>query len=281
MSRIATVRAEPVEARTGLSPFDKLRANGWLFPICYLLLAILPGCAWGWKSARERQLEVEVEQLKGEIAQAEKSRKDLVGSVDRLQAELTRLQNERAREIQRLMEEKERATRLAVQEKQKESNELLEAQKQLAEGLKKELGDAQAKLEMTQRGLVLTFLDEIFFDSGKAVIMAGGIQTLEKVAKVLKETVPDSPIAVEGHTDNVPIKYSGWRSNWELSSGRALAVVHYLIDQQGLKPGRLQAIGFGEFHPVFPNETAEGRRQNRRVEIVILPKAIQKVKPAE
>jgi chemotaxis protein MotB len=246
-----------------------------------MAVSLLPGCAWGWKSARQRQLEVEVEQLKGGIAQAEKSRKDLVASVDRLQVELNRLQDERAREIKRLMEEKERATRVAVQEKERQADELLKAQKQLAESLKKELGDARAKLEMTQRGLVLTFLDEIFFDSGKAVIKPEGLPTLEKVGKVLQETVPDSSVAVEGHTDNVPIRYSGWRSNWELSTGRALAVVHHLIGAQGLKPERLRAVGYGEFHPVSPNETAEGRRQDRRVEIVILPKAIQKVKPAE
>ena len=300
MNRIITVRAEPVEARTGRSSFDNpvlsepfplrqaqgerrvegLRTNGLRFTIGVFLLAVLPGCAWGWKSARQRQLEVEAEQLKGGLAQAEKSRKDLVASVDRLQGELNRLQDERAREIQRLMEEKERATRLAVQEKQKETNELLEAQKRLAESLKQELGEAKAKLEMTQRGLVLTFLDEIFFDSGKSAIKPEGLKTLERLAQVLKETVPDSPVAVEGHTDNVPIKHSSWRSNWELSSGRALAVVHYLIDQQGLKPERLQAAGFGEFHPVASNESAEGRRQNRRVEIVILPKELKKAKSA-
>jgi len=83
---------------------------------------------------------------------------------------------------------------------------------------------------------------------------------------------------VEGHTDNEPIKYSGWRSNWELSSGRALAVVHYLIDKRNLEPDRIRAVGFGEFQPVASNDAPEGRRQNRRVEIVILPAAIKKVK---
>ncbi len=97
-------------------------------------------------------------------------------------------------------------------------------------------------------------------------------------ATVLKETVPDSPVAVEGYTDNEPIKYSGWKSNWELSSARALAVVHYFIDRQGLDPVRLRAVGFGEHHPVASNDAPEGRRQNRRVEVVILPKDLKKSK---
>ena len=133
---------------------------------------------------------------------------------------------------------------------------------------------------MTERGLVLTFLDEIFFDSGKAVIRIEATPILEKVATVLRQTVPDSSVAVEGHTDNEPIKYSAWRSNWELSSARALAVVHHFIDREGLEPDRIRAVGFGEHHPVTSNDTPEGRRQNRRVEVVILPKQL-KVKKEE
>ena len=182
--------------------------------------------------------------------------KNLETEVVRLQADLNRRQDEKTRENQ----------------------ELLRAQEQLAESLKKELGEAQAKLAMTERGLVLTFLDEIFFDSGKAEIKPEGSGTLEKVTTVLKETVPDSSIAVEGHTDNEPIKYSGWKSNWELSTARALAVLHYFGESKELDPSRLRAVGYGEYHPVASNETPEGRRQNRRVEVVILPKALKKVK---
>jgi chemotaxis protein MotB len=163
--------------------------------------------------------------------------------------------------------------------KDREISELEQAQRELEESLKKEIGNYKAKLEMTERGLVITFVSEIFFDSGKDSVKQTGKATLGKVAEVLNRDVPNSNVAVEGHTDNDPIKYSGWRSNWELSSARALAVLHYLIGEGKVKPRRLSANGYGEFHPVASNNTAQNKQKNRRVEIVILPSKLSKVKP--
>jgi len=163
--------------------------------------------------------------------------------------------------------------------KDREISELEQAQRELEESLKKEIGNYKAKLEMTERGLVITFVSEIFFDSGKDNVKQTGKATLGKVAEVLNRDVPNSNVAVEGHTDNDPIKYSGWRSNWELSSARALAVLHYLIGEGKVKPRRLSANGYGEFHPVASNNTAQNKQKNRRVEIVILPSKLSKVKP--
>ncbi|MDO8730767.1 MAG: OmpA family protein [Candidatus Omnitrophota bacterium] len=230
-----------------------------------MTLIAVPGCAKNRKKLTD--LESQVQELQQRLNQAEGSRQALQKEMENLRAQLRRQQEAHQEELDRLAEKKE-----------EESNELLDAQRALADSLRKELGDARAKLQMTERGLVLTLLDEIFFDSGKAVIKEEGLQTLNKVAQVLQETVPDSPVAVEGHTDNDPIKYSSWRTNWELSSGRALAVLHHFADQGGVAPERLQAVAMGEFHPVSSNDTAEGRRQNRRVEIVILPTTLKKVK---
>jgi len=171
--------------------------------------------------------------------------------------------------------------RIAQLQKKKdmEISELEQAQRELEESLKKEIGNYKAKLEMTERGLVITFVSEIFFDSGKDSVKQTGKATLGKVAEVLNRDVPNSNVAVEGHTDNDPIKYSGWRSNWELSSARALAVLHYLIGEGKVKPRRLSANGYGEFHPVASNNTAQNKQKNRRVEIVILPSKLSKVKP--
>ncbi len=160
-----------------------------------------------------------------------------------------------------------------------ENQDLRAAKLELEEALKKEIGDYKAKLEMTERGLVITFLSEVFFDSGKDVIREDGKKSILSVAEVLNKDVPDSNVAIEGHTDNDPIKYSGWKSNWELSSARALAVVHYLIDEGKIKPQRLSANGYGEFHPIAPNDIAQNKQKNRRVEIVILPSELSKVKP--
>ena len=157
-------------------------------------------------------------------------------------------------------------------------NDLERAKKDLEESLKKEIGEYKAKLKMTERGLVITFLSEVFFDSGKDIVKSGGQSALDKVAEVLNKDVSASSVAVEGHTDNVPIKHSGWKSNWELSSARALAVLHYLIDQDKIDPARLSAVGYGEFKPIIPNDTVENKQKNRRVEIVILPSKINREK---
>jgi chemotaxis protein MotB len=166
-----------------------------------------------------------------------------------------------------------------VEEKETEISALKQAQNDLEKSLKSELDSYKAKLEMTERGLVITFLAEIFFDSGKNVIKEEAHPTLAKVATVLNTKVGDSRVAIEGNTDNDPIRYSLWESNWELSSARALAVLHYFIDTGLVDPARLSAVGNGEFNPVASNDTPQGKQQNRRVEIVILPAQIAKVKP--
>ena len=154
---------------------------------------------------------------------------------------------------------------------------LLQAKNSLESKLKEELAEYKTKLAMTERGLVVSFLAEVFFDSGKAVIKEEGKKSLQKVAQVLNQEAKDSPIAVEGHTDSDPIKRSDWNSNWELSSARALAVLHYFINTCGVAPERLSANAYGQYHPVASNTTAKEKQTNRRVEIVILP-PLQKVK---
>jgi chemotaxis protein MotB len=163
-------------------------------------------------------------------------------------------------------------------QKERELSDLDLAKRELEASLKKEIGQYKAKLQMTERGLVITFVSEIFFDSGKDIVKENGKTTLNKVAEVLNRDVPNSAIAVEGHTDNDPIKHSGWKSNWELSSARALAVLHYLVDICKVAPNRLSANGYGKFHSIAPNDSAQNKQKNRRVEIVILPSKLSKVK---
>lgn len=201
--------------------------------------------------------------------------------VDELQLEITQLKKqlkEKDVQIEKLRAEKQKGVEKAEKVKQKELTDLERAKAELEERLKKEIGEYKARLEMTERGVVITFLAEIFFDSGKDVIRTEGESSLQKVAEVLNTSVADAYIAVEGHTDNEPIKYSGWKSNWELSSARALAVLHYFTDKCQLKPERLSAIGHGEYRLIASNDTPSGRQQNRRVEIVILPTNIKKIK---
>jgi chemotaxis protein MotB len=163
-----------------------------------------------------------------------------------------------------------------IEELKDELSRLREAKSLLEDKLRREIDAKQIKLEMGERGLVITFVAEVLFDSGKAKLRSEGKDILKKVADVLKDEGIENEIGIEGHTDNEPIKYSGWKSNWELSTARATSVLHYLIDNGGLQADKLSATGYGEHHPVASNDTSEGRQKNRRVEIVIKPAQVQK-----
>ena len=109
-----------------------------------------------------------------------------------------------------------------------------------------------------------------FFDSGSAVPQSGTVPILNRIALALIGTPYD--IRVEGHTDNVPIHTGQFDSNWELSAARATRLARIFIEDHDFAPVRLSAAGFAEFHPVATNTTAEGRRQNRRIDIIVLPR---------
>ncbi len=157
----------------------------------------------------------------------------------------------------------------------RELTDLEKAKLELEERLKSEIKDGSIVVENLEKGLVITFVAEVLFASGKSELRKDSLGKLDRVARVLNTTVRDHNVGVEGHTDNVPIKYSGWKSNWELSTARALSVLHYLENGKKVDPIRLSATGFGEHHPVASNAAKEGRQKNRRVEIVILPKTMK------
>lgn len=113
--------------------------------------------------------------------------------------------------------------------------------------------------------------DKLLFKSGSAVVEEKGQTALQKLAEVLNKN-NDVSIAIEGHTDNVPIKTAQYKDNWDLSTARATNVVRLLTDTDGMDPKRLTAAGRGEWSPVADNSTVEGKAKNRRTEIVLSPK---------
>lgn len=153
----------------------------------------------------------------------------------------------------------------------KQQNDLARAKKELEDRLSSELASGDLDVTMSDRGIVVTVLDRVLFDSGKSDLKTSAESTLQKVADVLAGQAGNNVVYVEGHTDNDPIRVSGWKSNWELSTARATEVVHYFIEQAGLNPQQFVASGYGEFHPVSENTSGEGKSFNRRVEIVISP----------
>lgn len=143
----------------------------------------------------------------------------------------------------------------------------------LLEKMKSEISRGQVTISELKGKLTVNMVDSILFDSGKAEVKKGGRGILGKVISILKD-VNDKSIRIEGHTDDVPISRALARrypTNWELSAARAINVARHL-QEQGIDPGQLSAVAYGEWKPVATNDTAEGKAKNRRIEIILVPK---------
>ena len=143
----------------------------------------------------------------------------------------------------------------------------------LREKMKSEISQGQVTISDLKGGLTVTMVDSILFDPGKAEVKKGGREILGKVIPILKD-VSDKSIRIEGHTDNVQISRAlaqRYPTNWELSAARAINVARFLQDQ-GMDPGNLSAVAYGEWKPVATNDTAAGKAKNRRIEIILVPK---------
>ena len=136
-------------------------------------------------------------------------------------------------------------------------------QKQLAAGV---MHASDLSLRPTPEGLVLSLQEAGFFRSGSADLRPAAIPTLTALA----DSLPTSPVRIEGHTDNLPEHSTLYASNWELSSARASAITHFLLEHSHANPAQLSVAGYAEFHPIASNATPEGRARNRRVDIVFL-----------
>jgi chemotaxis protein MotB len=134
----------------------------------------------------------------------------------------------------------------------------------------KTLTDAgKLKVEIRENRMIIALGDKILFDPGKTDLKPEGKDALTQVAAVLKD-LQNRNFQVAGHTDNVPIKSKKFRSNWDLSTARAVEVVNYMITA-GLDPKRLSAAGYADMSPVAPNDTPDNMAKNRRIEITLVP----------
>jgi chemotaxis protein MotB len=143
----------------------------------------------------------------------------------------------------------------------------------LLEKMKSEISMGQVTISELKGKLTVNMVDSILFDSGKAEVKRGGLEILGKVVSILKD-VSDKSIRIEGHTDDVQISRAlaqRYPTNWELSAARAINVARYL-QGQGIDPGHLSAVAYGEWKPVATNDTEAGRAKNRRIEIILVPK---------
>jgi chemotaxis protein MotB len=166
-------------------------------------------------------------------------------------------------------------TQLAAVSRQKEAelNQLRTTYDQLVDSMKDEIAQGQIQITRLADRLSVSMVDKILFPSGEAGITPSGLRILHRVGDVLK-TTEGKVIRVEGHTDNVAISdklKSTFPTNWELSTTRATNVVRFLQDSVGIDATRLQAVGLSQYHPLATNATVQGRSQNRRIEIALLP----------
>ena len=221
--------------------------KGILIGILALLVLSLPGCA------ELKELRVETSEQKALI---DRLHEDNQACTDSLEATREQL----------------RQAGLELQAKEEKVREQSEAFTRMQQAMKAELESKQVALKELEGKLTLTMVEAILFDSGKAEVKQEGRDALQKVADVLK-TVEGQEIVVAGYTDNVQIGErlaKVYPSNWELSAARAISVVKILVSD-GVNPENISAAGYGEFRPVADNDTQEGRAQNRRMEIILMP----------
>jgi len=141
---------------------------------------------------------------------------------------------------------------------------------ELAQSLFNQVANHTVSMHMGRDGLVISLREAGFFASGSATPRPETLSTLRRIATALAQTSYD--LRIEGHTDNVPIQTPEFDSNWELSTSRATSIARLLLQLNAISPNRISAAGYAEFHPVAPNNTPEGRAENRRVDIVVLPR---------
>lgn len=241
--------------------------------VLVLILACAAGCVtkgrFNAEVARNHALDLELEKCSAKANELAFSREQLTVEKKRLDQERSNL----IREIQKAHSgnqalkdalDAEQAARVA---KEVEIVEMSTTYKGLVEDLQKELKSGEIEIEELRGRLQVRALDQILFASGSAEIKPDGRAVLAKVAAQLAK-LKDREIRVEGHTDNVPIATARFASNWELSSARATSVVRLLVGA-GVAAHQVSAAGYGEFHPIEANSTAQGRQRNRRIEIVL------------
>ncbi|HEY0794394.1 MAG TPA: OmpA family protein [Acidisarcina sp.] len=141
-------------------------------------------------------------------------------------------------------------------------------QQQLKAALGNEIAHNEVVIRATPEGFVISLRELGFFNSGEAVLLPGAAGKIKRIADILMQHGLE--LSVQGHSDNVPIHTAAFKSNWELSTARAMAVLSLLVEESGFNPQKISVAGYGQYRPLGPNDSAEGRRMNRRVDLVVI-----------
>jgi chemotaxis protein MotB len=214
--------------------------------------------------AHEAELELERERLEAENRSLTRERVGLSEEVEDLRLSTAAL-NQRVQHLERARTQLESDLR----QRETEIAQLRDTYDGLLADLESEVEAGRIQVEQLRSGLRLNLPSDVLFASGSADLNKGGSKVLTNVASRLKKV--SHQVRVEGHTDGQPLRgHARFASNWELAGARAASVVRWLVDA-GVGAERLSAVSYGEFHPIAPNDTPEGRSSNRRIEILLIP----------
>ncbi|HEX9756735.1 MAG TPA: OmpA family protein [Nitrospiria bacterium] len=209
-------------------------------------------------------LQLRIRDLNQKVSELQEQSQDLFGMRAKQTAEINRLQ--------------QLSESLKV-EKEETTKQIKDTYEELVQELEGEIQEGAIKITRVKEKLSMNLVEKILFDSGSSELKPQGIKVLKKVGQALQK-VTDKEIRVEGHTDNVPVSNriaERFSSNWELSASRATTVARYLQEKEGVDPRRLAVSGYASYRPVVSNETPQGKAQNRRIEIVLVPLDLSEV----
>jgi chemotaxis protein MotB len=211
--------------------------------------------------------EAEVAQLKAKLGESEQRASSLEARLKEMSdnnaalAERLNLAGAEKGTLERALEE--------LRAREKQSQARLAVFTEMLNKFRSMIDSGKLRVRVVRGRMVVELAENILFDSGRADLKKEGQDALTQVASVLS-SIENRDFQVAGHTDNIPIKSARFPSNWELSTARAVVVTKWLTEK-GLASNRVSAAGYAETQPVAPNDTPDGRQQNRRIEIVLMP----------
>jgi len=253
-------------------------------PVSFLILSLLfASCGPGKKLVASR---AHVDQLQKDSSDTHSQLNACNDLVLNLRGDKASLQNQKATlqdqnaSVHKDLTDLSSSSKMTIEEQAKRLNNLqnmIQAQKDVMSRLKNSIADALMKyktdelsISIKDGNVYVSLQEKLLFKSGSAVVDPLGVAALKSLAQVLNST-KDISVMIEGHTDNVPIKTAQFKDNWDLSTARATSIVRILTKDNGFDSQRITASGKGEFKPVKPNDSAEGRAANRRTEVILSP----------
>ncbi len=256
----------------------------FLLPFSLLILStVFTSCGPGKKLVASRAW---VDQLQKDSADTHSQLNDCNALVTDLRRDKSILENQKTNlqdqnaSVHNDLNNLSESSKMTIEDQAKRLNDLqglIQSQKDVMSKLKNTISDALLKykndelyVSIKDGNVYVSLQEKLLFKSGSDVVDPLGVTALQSLAQVLKST-NDISVMIEGHTDSIPIKTVKFKDNWDLSTARANSIVRILTINNGFDSKRITASGKGEFKPIKPNNTAEGRAANRRTEVILSP----------